>query len=181
MSRSVPGPYVRVLLLALLALGLGPVTIRAQGALSVCPDPQEPCQSRAKEFAPYELSFRLPGRLRRNVDYKSLPFYAVVLKVDPAFQAGDDCDGGEFSTKWEQEREQVQRDFPDRKVFVSYQCPDMGALSYLSNGKPLQEVFMAVYGGQTESEARRILLQARLKFPRATVTRMRVVYNWIVQ
>lgn len=47
----------------------------------VCSDPKAPCNSTAKQFAPFELSFRLPSKLTRGRNYESLPFYAVMLKT----------------------------------------------------------------------------------------------------
>jgi hypothetical protein len=157
-------------------------TIQAQNAYPVCSNPRQPCQHKDKEFAPYELSFRLPARLRKNTDYKSVPFYAVVLNTYKDFEAGGDgCDGGEFSTAIETERKEAQKLFPTVKVFASYQCPDMAAEQYVSGGKALNDTFLAVYGGTTQNEAQQVLDKARDKYPGATLKRMQALYNWIWQ
>src|SRR5215217_7912525 len=48
---------------------------------AVCPDPARPCRTRQKEFGEWEISFRLPARIRPNVSYSSAPFYAIILKA----------------------------------------------------------------------------------------------------
>ena len=98
---SVP---LRLVVLGTLLILL-PVGVQAQIGSAICSNPKLPCQHKEKQFAPYELSFQLPRRLRQNRDYKSVPFYAVVLKTYRDFEAGGDgCDGGEFSTAIEAER-----------------------------------------------------------------------------
>jgi len=167
---------------ALILLFLLASAVQAQNAYPVCGNPRQPCEHKDKEFAPYEISFRLPARLRKNTDYKSAPFYAVVLKTFKDFDAGGDgCDGGEFSTKIETERKQVQKQFPNVKAFASYQCPDMGAVEYVVGGKTLNDTFLAIYGGTTQNEAQQILDKARAQYPGATLKRMQALYNWIVQ
>jgi len=157
-------------------------SIQAQNTYPVCGNPRQPCQHKDKEFAPYELSFRLPARLRKNTDYKSAPFYAVVLKTFKDFEpGGDGCDGGEFSTAIETQRKEVQKLFPNAKVFASYQCPDMGAVEYVSGGKTLNDTFLAIYGGTTQVEAQQVLEKARARYPGATLKRMQALYDWIVQ
>ena len=155
---------------------------QAQTSYAVCSDPRRPCQHKDKEFAPYELSFHLPAHLRKNTDYKSAPFYAVVLKTYNDFEAGGEgCDGGEFSTAIETKRKEVQNLFPNLKVFASYQCPDMAAVEYVSGRKTLKDTFLAVYGGTTQIEAQRVLEKARARYPNAGITRMQALHNWIYQ
>jgi hypothetical protein len=158
------------------------INVKGQTGLAICSNPKTPCQHRDKEFAPYELSFRLPGRLRQNYDYKSVPFYAVVLKTYKDFEAGGDgCDGGEFSTAIEDERKKAQKLFPDQKAFASYQCPDMGAVLYKSGTRDLNDTFMAVYGGTTITEAQGVLAKAKANYPAASLKRMVAIYNWQVE
>ena len=148
----------------------------AQAPLKVCADPSAPCKSPNKEFAPYELSFQLPKRLRPNVGYKSAPFWAVLLKLKSA-DPDADCDEGEYSSKLENERKQVQSMFPDRKVFADQQCPDMGAVSYTISGKNNVNTFVAVYGGATRAEAETLLLKAKHKYPGASIKSMQVIFE----
>ncbi len=175
---SIPARLSLMLTLLLLLF----FSIEAQTGLAVCSDPRSPCQHKDKHFAPYELSFRLPARIRQNYDYKSVPFYAVVLKTYKDFEAGGDgCDGGEFSTAIEAERAREQKLFPNQKAFAAYQCPDMGAVLYKSGRKDLNDTFLAVYGGPTQAEAELVLAKARARYPSATVKRMQAIYNWLVQ
>ncbi|HEY6119409.1 MAG TPA: hypothetical protein VIV66_05585 [Pyrinomonadaceae bacterium] len=158
------------------------IGVQAQTGYPVCANPQAPCQHKNKEFAPYELSFRLPAKLRKNADYKSAPFYAVVLKTYKDFEAGGDgCDGGEFSTAIETERKAAQKLFSAQKVFASYQCPDMAAVQYVSGSKNLNDTFLAVFGGVSQAAAQLVLEKARARYPGATLERMQALYNWIYQ
>jgi hypothetical protein len=155
-------------------------SISAQAQLKVCANPAAPCQSRVKEFAPYELSFELPKRLKTNVDYKSAPFFAVILKN----KAGDpdtDCDQGEYSSRLERERKQLQARFPDRKVFADHQCPDMGAVSYIIDGKRNTSTLLAIYGGNTREESELVLAKIKSGYRGAVVRRVQVVFERIEQ
>lgn len=149
----------------------------AQTPLKVCPNPAAPCQSKHKSFEKYELSFMLPKSIKPNVDYTSAPFYAVILKrfSDP------ECDEGEYSADVERLRQEAQKMFPGRKVFADNQCPDMGAVSYLTNGKPSSDTFVAVYAGDAQTEAAQILAKAREKYPNARQVRMQVSFQRIEQ
>ena len=71
--------------------------------------------------------------------------------------------------------------FQNQKAFAAYQCPDMGAVLYQSGGKDLNDTFLAVYGGTTQSEAELTLAKARARYAGATVKRMQAIYNWLVQ
>jgi hypothetical protein len=161
-----------------------PIIVRAQEArtgLEVCPKLSDRCDSPQKRFAPYELPFRLPKRLKANAAYESVAFYAVVLSR----QRDPRCDAGEYTTGVEKFRREAQKLFPDRKVFADHQCPDMGAVAYTVKSGPdargVVEAFVAVYAGKTEAEARPVLKKARTRFPGAALQRMQVVYSRIVQ
>lgn len=156
-------------------------SINAQTPLKVCVNPNSPCKSKHRDFYPYDLSFTLPARIKDNTPYKSEIFFAIILKGNIKLSETDECDGGEFSTKVENERKQAQKLFPNNKVFASHQCPDMGALSYEINGQPLNENFIAVYAGANMLEADTLLTQAQTKYPKAVIKKMRVVYENIVQ
>lgn len=170
-----------VSLLLLVGAGLMHYSAEAQSAAKICPNPAQPCKSKHRTFYPYDLSFVLPARIKDNTPYKSEIFFAVILKNNIKLSEKDECDGGEFSTKVENERKLAQKLFPNNKVFASHQCPDMGALSYEVNGEPLNENFIAVYGGSNMLEADTILADAKTKYPKAVVKKMRVIFENIVQ
>ena len=153
----------------------------AQTAAKVCPNPAAPCKSKHREFYSYDLSFTLPTRIKGNVDYKSAPFFAVMLKENIKVSENEECDGGEFHKRVEADRKKIQTGFPDKKVFASYQCPDIGALSYVVNGQPLNDNFIALYAGETQAEADLTLLFVRSKYPKATLKKMQVIFNRIEQ
>ena len=153
----------------------------AQTPLKVCPDPAAPCTSNHKEFAPYEMPFKLPAKIKPNTDYKSEPFFAVILKDKIKVSAQEECDGGEFHKRIENERKQTQKVYSDRKVFAAYQCPDMAAITYEINGKAYNENFVAVYGGTTQEEANQVLVKVKVKYTKADVKKMRVLFENIQQ
>jgi hypothetical protein len=153
----------------------------AQTPAKVCPNPATPCKSKHRDFYPYDLSFTLPAKIKNNTPYKSEVFFAIMLKDKIKVTEAEECDGGEFTQRIENERKQAQKLFPNQKVFASYQCPDMGALSYEINGQPYNENFFAVYAGTNMLEADTVLTQAQTKYPKATVKKMRVIFENIVQ
>lgn len=156
---------------------------RAAAVYKVCPDPSAPCKSPDKEFAPYELSFALPRKLKPNADYTSPPFQAVLLKTF-TYTEDNECDQGDYSSFIEREREEVQKMFPERKVFADHQCPDLGAVSYVIAGQPEDTgpgPFLAVYAGETRAEAEQVLSKVRGKYPGATIKSMKVSFSIIDQ
>jgi hypothetical protein len=155
--------------------------INGQISSKVCPNPAAPCKSKHRIFYPYDLSFNLPAKIKANVDYKSAPFFAVMLKEKIQVSEKEECDGGEYHKRVENDRKKIQTLFPDKKVFASYQCPDMGALTYTVNGKPLNDNFIALYAGETQEEASQTLGLARIQYPKATLKKMQVIFNRIEQ
>src|SRR5262245_36489316 len=98
------------------AISLLPFFAFAQTPLKVCPNPAAPCINKhGGRFAEYELSFRLPAKFKPNTFYKSEPFYAVILKDRIKVTEKEECDGGEYHQRIENERKQIQKSFPDRK------------------------------------------------------------------
>jgi hypothetical protein len=151
-----------------------------QAANEVCPHPDKPCTRKDKEFAEWELSFRLPAKITPNKTYSSAPFYAVMLKT---YKSVEDCDGGEFIEAVENERKQFQNLQLERKVFASYGCPNMDAVNYEFEGRwdaakemVLIDNFIAVYAGKTAEEAEVLRRELRDEYPEAVVKRMTV--NW---
>jgi hypothetical protein len=159
---------------------VSPGAAPAQTVGEVCSDPAASCHQPYKRFAPYELSFRLPKVVKPNVPYKSVSFYGVVLKVRSS-GAVDECDQGEYSSRLERERKQVQAMFPKRKVFADQQCPNMAAVSYVIGGRSNTSSFLAVYGGRTIKEAQQVLAKVRNKYRGAAIKPMQVVFEQIVQ
>jgi hypothetical protein len=169
----------RIGVIALLIVGCAAFA-SGQVGLKVCPDPSAPCKSASRAFEPYELSFQLPRKLKPNFEYKSEEFWAIVLKAHEA-DLDTECDKGEYSSKLERERKQVQRKFPDRKVFADTQCPDMGALTYVINGRANSQTFLAIFAGATKTDADELLPKLKSEYPHSVVRRMRVTYSELVQ
>lgn len=122
----------------------------------------------------------MPQQIKPNIDYNSKSFYVVVLKTAPV-NTEFDCDRGEFSPAWENERKRVQALFPQKKVFAQHQCPDMATVSYTMNGNLVPTSFLAIYGGSTPKKAQAILASIKKRYKGARVKRMQVIFNHIVQ
>jgi hypothetical protein len=133
---------------------------------SICGNPYVACKTSAS-FQPHDLQFRVPAN---SVIFDTELFYAIILKSVPA--AEDDCNAFVPET----ERLEVQKLFPDRKVFAS-RCVEPGELFY-TNVDSKHRV-MAVYAGTTLTESRRVLtvVKGTGKFPGAYVRRMRTGFN----
>ena len=134
-------------------------TVLPQGR--VCSDPNRPCEG----FKPNELSFAIkqPFKFDRGRD-RSQPFYAVILKSGPLCGVDDS------------ERIQAQKIFPGAKVFLHrHFCEDFGDKVTYSNVSA-KSGFVAVYGGETEADAKKVLAQAiAAGYKDANVRRMEVV------
>ena len=153
---------------------------------AACPDPKNPCHHKDKTFDDWELSFRLPGRIKPNTTYKSAPFYAIILKEYKNIDPESECDGGEYTESIEGERKRIQSVQLTRKVFADHQCPNMAAVGYdfpgRSDGEQLLVAnFVAIYAGDTQDEADVLLNELRAEFPRAVVKRMTASYEQIEQ
>lgn len=160
-------------------------TAKKQLANAVCPDPEKPCQHRDKHFDEWELPFKMPAKLQANKPYESAPFYAVILKT---YDLAQDCDGGEFIEAAESDRKNEQENHKERKVFASYECPNMSAVNYdfegRWNAKKEQVVlgnFIAVYAGETREEAEEILREVKSRFPKAMLKQMKASFEVIEQ
>jgi hypothetical protein len=157
---------------------------RASAGLDVCPDPKSPCDSASRTFAHYELSFRLPTKLRKGKTYTSTPFYAALLRT----YDDEACDADDHTAGIERERLRIQTGYPTRKVFAQYSCPNLDAIDYSFPGKQdatgetvLIMTFIAVYAGQTPTEANEFLTYVRTIFPQASLKRMTASYEIIDQ
>jgi hypothetical protein len=149
-----------------IAAGQSHASRRGAKRASICSNPRIACKTTAT-FQPNDLPFRLP---ENSVIFDTELFYAIVLKSVAA--KDDDCD----LFVPEAERLEAQALFPDRKVFTS-RCADVENLFY-TNVNPKFRI-MAVYGGTTLAEAKRVLeaVKATGKFPGANLRRMRTGFN----
>jgi hypothetical protein len=133
----------------------------------VCADPDRPCEG----FKPNELSFAIakPFAFDRGRD-KSQPFYAVMLSSGPLCGIQD------------AERLKAQKLFPRSKVFLHrYLCEDFGDKVTYSNINE-KSGFVAVYGGETEAEAQKVLAQAKAGgYPTANLRRMEVIVQYQIE
>jgi hypothetical protein len=133
----------------------------------VCADPDRPCDG----FKPNELSFAIakPFAFDRGRD-KSQPFYAVLLASGPLCGIQD------------AERVTAQQQFPAAKVFLHrHMCEDFGDKVTYSNINE-KSGFVAVYGGETEAEAQKVLAQAKAGgYPTANLRRMEVIVQYQIE
>jgi hypothetical protein len=159
-------------------------TPKPPAANAICPDPAKPCNHKEKQFDDWELSFKMPGKLKPNKTYYSAPFYALILKTYKL----DDCDGGEYIEAVEKERKELQRSQPGRKVFASYDCPNMGGVSYDFPGaydakreRSLIDNFLAIYAGETKEEADKLMGRMKGTYPNAQLKQMKATFEIIDQ
>lgn len=150
---------------------------------AVCPDPKKPCHHAKKTFEDWELSFRLPQKIKSNTTYKSAPFYAVIIRK---YEEG--CGELDINEPLEKERLRLQKLLPARKVFAEYSCPNMEAVGYDFNGKMdaagerfLYMDYIAVYAGETLEEANKLLGELSKKHPQAEVKKMTAHWERIEQ
>lgn len=133
----------------------------------VCPDPNKPCPG----FAANELSFAIgqPFKFDRGRD-KSQPFYAVILK------SGSLCGINDA------ERLAAQKHFPAAKVFVHrHMCDGFSDKVTYSNVNE-KSGFVAVYAGETNADAKKVLVQAvAAGFKGANVRRMEVIVVYQIE
>ena len=133
----------------------------------VCPDPNRPCEG----FKANELSFAIaqPFKFDRGRD-RSQPFYAVILKSGALCGIND------------AERLQAQKHFPTAKVFVHrHMCEDFGDKVTYSNISE-KSGFVAVYAGETEADARKVLAQAKAAgYAGANLRRMEVIVVYQIE
>ena len=131
-------------------------------AQTIEPDPGKP----APGFKPHQLPFETPQDGVARPEFRSAPFYAVILKTVAR------C------APMEKERAEIQKLFPQNKVFAPmFECdaePE-DAIRY-TNVNP-EVGFIAVYAGQALAEAEDFLETVRILglFPGANLRRMQAV------
>ena len=144
----------------------------AQTPGAVCSSPAKRCDS-TYVFAPYQLPFVIKEKLTFGKNYRSVAFYAVVLKSVQSASSQSDC-----TIVTEEERLAIQSEFPDSKVFTSkYNCPEeLVAYENVSNSIN----FLAIYAGTSPATAKRMLARVKAKgrYPQAYIKKMRVVLEY---
>lgn len=153
--------------------------VSAQSKISkygaICGDASKAgCTKDEKIFKPSDLVFDA-----RDYDESSSAtlfskyFYAVVLETVQGYKENGGC--REIS---ETKRAAAQELFPVNKAFAyNYYCRDISTgesfIGYEGAGLTELTHFLAVYGGTTNAEAAKILTQAKKKYPKAKIVRMR--------
>lgn len=117
-------------------------------------------------FKPHELSFETPKDGVARTEYKSQPFYVVILKT------ADRC------SVTEEERLNVQTMFPHNKVFATrFQCNDDVEENIDYTNVNAKYGFIAVHAGTTLAEAQALLAKAKTtgRFAGANIRKMQAV------
>lgn len=132
----------------------------------VYPDP-----SPREHFRPNQLAFEGPKDGVARDEFRSLPFYAVILKTAERCSVKD------------AERVEIQKLFPANKVFYPADgCNEDDVyedmISYSSVNPKVG--FIAVYAGETLQQAQQFLAKVKEtgRFPGANVRRMQVVLHY---
>lgn len=128
----------------------------------VQPNPASACSGR--DFKPHELCFETPQDEIARAEFRSEPFYAVILRT------------AERCTIAEEERLEVQALFPQHKVFsMRFHCDENIEENIGYTNVNDKFGFLAVYAGRTLQEANERLTEVRTagRFPGANIRRMR--------
>jgi hypothetical protein len=142
--------------------------LAAGGALAqgkIHPDPAKPLAG----FKPHQLSFELPKDEIARDEFRSVPFYAVILKTIERCSAKPD------------ELAAIQRLFPANKVFSPLtDCEDPSEDTIFYTNVNPKVGFIGVFAGNTQEEAQRFLAAVKQtgRFPGANVRRMQAVLGY---
>lgn len=145
---------------ALLAVAGLPALATAQGA--VHGNPARPYQG----FKPHQLSFQTPSDGVARAEFRSAPFYAIILKSAGRCSIAED------------ERRAVQALFPANKVFATrFECPDEPEENIAYTNVNPEVGFLAVYAGDALPQAEEFLARVKAtgRFPGANIRRMQAV------
>jgi hypothetical protein len=160
-------------LLLILSFASNAQDVQTNGA--ICGDPRVRCVTSGK-FGDADLPFKIAGELKWMGEYRSKSFYAVIVQSRKAIEgsgpAANDC-GGQFTAN---ERRRLQAVFPANRVFSSaFGCYDFEH-SYTNVNVAYN--FLAVYGGETEAQAKQVLnkVKGSGKYPGANIRRMQAVF-----
>jgi hypothetical protein len=132
----------------------------AQGAIE--PDPARPLPG----FKSHQLSFHVPADGVARAEYRSVPFFAVILK------------SARRCSLTEEERLAAQRLFPAAKVFATrFGCDEEPEDNVTYTNVNADFAFIALYAGQTSREADALLARVKAtgRFPDANIRRMQAV------
>jgi len=127
----------------------------------VFPDPAQPHPG----FKPHQLAFATPKDGLARAEFRSQPFFAVILRTAPRCSIA------------EAERLQVQAMFPSKKVFATrFECDSMEEHVTYTNVEP-KYGFLAVHAGPSAKDADAVMAAVKSmgRFPGANVRRMQAV------
>jgi hypothetical protein len=150
---------VKTLIVVIAFLFSGVAAADTQGR--VLSGPAAACEA----FKPHQLCFELPTDGLARAEYFSRPFYAIILKT------------AERCSIPEADRLQIQKLFPDGKVFSpAFECEDPEDLIRYTNVND-KFGFLAVYAGATLKDAKKRLAEvaAMNRFPGANIRKMQAV------
>jgi hypothetical protein len=145
----------------------------------VCGNASAPCSHTKWKFEANDISFKLPRTLQWHKNYYSADFYAIILRSqraveDPDGPAGDRECSGYFS---EGERIAAQKQFPGNKVFASRFGCGLTSIAYTNVNTGYN--ILAVYAGNTEREAQRLLKIVKAEgYSDANIRKMQVVLGY---
>ena len=128
----------------------------------IFPDPAQPHPG----FKAHQLAFATPRDGMARAEFRSQPFFAVILKTAPRCSVT------------EAERLQVQAMFPSNKVFAPrFECDDSSEEHVTYTNVDPTFGFLAVHAGATSKDAETMLATARSsgRFPGANIRRMQAV------
>jgi hypothetical protein len=120
-------------------------------------------------FKPHQLSFETPQDGVARDEFRSAPFYAVILKT------------AALCSVKEKERAEIQALFPSHKVFAPLTSCDEAPEDTISYTNVNPKVgFIAVYAGDTAEQAQQILAAVKQtgRFPGANLRRMQAVLGY---
>ena len=149
------------------------ITATAQYGL-VCGNPKDKGCAPTYEFKPYDLGFLTGrGKLGTGEMLESHEVYAVILESVKA-ASNRNRQGCEFIS--EAKRMAAQKLFPMNKVFASRDACVGNVVWY--SGVNREFNFLAVYAGNTEAEAQKLLEKAQRSYPQANLRKVKVVLDF---
>jgi hypothetical protein len=129
------------------------------------PDPAKPRPG----FKPHQISFETPQDGVARAEFRSAPFYAVILKTTEPCGAK------------EKERAEIQALFPANKVFYPLaECDEDPEDTIWYTNVKRKVGFIAVYAGDTAEQAQQFLVAVKQagRFPGANLRRMQAVLEY---
>jgi hypothetical protein len=135
------------------------------------------CIPQYEGFAPHDLPFLTArAELGTGTKHESDEFYAVMVE---SVKAASTMNRKGCAFISESKRLAAQKLFPDNKVFSSRNVCVGTVVLYANVNNDSN--FVAIYGGQTEAEAKSILQKARRRYPTANVRKMKVILDFADQ